>query len=239
MLNGMLHASAFAHTSIQTSSPDPVASDYSPARFDDGILLDSALRLRCDVFCEELGWVEPTSADREYDVFDGSSVNLGLVCQGEVAAYLRLTPGPGPFMIDTFFSHLLADGIRLERSDRVAELSRLCVHRDHRSARFESPRGAAPLSLMLYREAYRWCQEEGVERLYFVTTPRVARLVSLQYFPIRALARFDDGREGQVLAALDWADFHRKAPAPMREWFRRGGEAASTAAPKPLLGLCS
>lgn len=239
MLESMHHGSAFAHTSIQTSAPDPLASGYVPARFEDGFLLDSALRLRCGVFCDELGWVEPTSPRREYDVFDGSSVNLGLVCQGEVAAYLRLTPGPGPFMIDTFFSHLLADGIRLERSERVAELSRLCVHRGHRSARFESPRGPAPLSLMLYREAYRWCQEEGVETLYFVTTPRVARLVSLQCFPIRPLARFDDGREGQVLAALDWADFHRKAPAAIRDWFRKDGEADSVARRMPRLGLCS
>lgn len=203
-----------------------------PVTILDGKLLSAALRLRHDVFCDELKWVNPTGPCEELDVFDGCSTNLGLTEGGELRAYLRLTRGPGPFMIDVFFPHLLESP--LPRSPRVAELSRLCVDGSFRKRRIPTEIGALPLSMFLYREAFRWSRSVGVNVLYFVTTSRIARLLAMQGLTIESIASCGQGVDNQVLSYLDWDRFLEFGNPALVDWFSEASGSRAARRPRPL-----
>lgn len=204
-----------------------------PVAIHDGKLLSAALRLRHDVFCDELKWVNPTGPCQELDVFDECSTNLGLVEGEELRAYLRLTRGPGPFMIDVFFPHLLETP--LPRSPRVAELSRLCIHGSFRKLRIPTRIGALPLSMFLYREAFRWSRAVGVDVLYFVTTSRIARLLSMQGLTIESVASCGEGIDNQVLSTLDWNRFLDLGKPCLVDWFSEASGSRAARRPRPLV----
>lgn len=218
---------------ILVGRPKPRGLDaIRPVTIRDGKLLCDALRLRHDVFCDELKWVNPTGPCQELDIFDECSTNLGLVEGEELRAYLRLTRGPGPFMIDVFFPHLLESP--LPRSPRVAELSRLCVDGSFRKERIPTRIGALPLSMFLYREAFRWSRSVGVDVLCFVTTSRIARLLSMQGLTIESIASCGVGIDNQVLSTLDWNRFLDLGKPCLVDWFSEAPGSRAARRPRPL-----
>ena len=205
--------------------PLPGGLDFRWA--DLGELDPAASRLRHQVFVNELSWISDSGGETDRDEIDERSVGFSLWDAGELVAYLRLTPAPGPFMIDRFFPHLcLRTGV--PRGSDVAEISRLCVARDRRDYRVPTPVGDVSQSLLLYRELFAWCRLRKVRYLYFVTTTRVSRLLRLQGFPLSVLERFGEGRvDDQNLCLLDWNLFASKSfglGAVLANWFRQREE---------------
>lgn len=184
-------------------------------------LLESSCRLRHSVFCSELGWLPESIDGLESDFLDPSCEHIAAWYGTEVVAYLRLTKGPGPYLVDRSFRCHLEDGAPLRRGPDAAEISRLCIQSDFRKVPFASPMGGVPLSQWLFRETYRWCLEEGVRHTLFVTTPVVARLLRLRGFPLVERSSRSDPNGVHVLAELDWREFERQAEGgPLLDWFR-------------------
>lgn len=183
----------------------------------------ATLQLRHQVFCEELGWLPTVGTELEIDEFDVECDSV-VAWQGEdVLGMLRLVRGPGPYMIDRYFSHHLESAPDIGRGSDVAEISRLCVRKDVRQNLFPSSNGPMPISLHLYRGTYAWARRNGVRFHYCITTPAVARLLTRQGIPLRAISRSQasEDRCDQVLSILDWREFEgQRRFSDLVEWFK-------------------
>lgn len=169
------------------------------AALDDG-LKDEVFRIRHSVYCEDLQFESTRPDGREIDHYDARSVHCLLRtatapfrpvgCTRVVLTDPRDPAAPLPFEVScaAALDRSIIDPARLPR-ERIAEISRLAVHRDYRRRRGEEhtpvhidssdfsdgdrPRFPfVPTSLLLGAVALADCC--GIETVFVLTEPRLA-----------------------------------------------------------------
>ncbi|MBA2780315.1 acyl-homoserine-lactone synthase [Billgrantia kenyensis] len=167
--------------------------------------LAQAFELRAQVFCSELGWVGRRGQLKEVDAFDGSAWHLGVLAQGQLAAYLRVHPYWAPWMIDSVFSDTVPTGCSL-RGPGKCEVSRLAIAPGYR--RFAFSDGQTPTSLIL-QLLYTFCVLKQINKVYMVVTDRSLRALRLQGLPCHSgpLPHRKADRDAPVFATLNWDEF--------------------------------
>lgn len=210
---------------------------YSVRIISSGKEKDQAFALRHRVFCRELGWVQK---DVESDDYDRSAVFFGVFDDADVlAAFIRLIPGPHPFMLDKEFSFLIDACAALRRGPGTGEISRLCVAPDHRGTLVRCDCGDTILAMFVFKGLYLWCLEHGIPYLYAVTEPATQRLFVRRGIPLRQLGESRAMPDGvtAVAVALDWDEFvemnNVKRPELLR-WFNQAQSVSAQERPRPL-----
>jgi N-acyl amino acid synthase of PEP-CTERM/exosortase system len=179
----------------------------------DNATKDQVFRLRHEVYCRDLGW-EPVSQDkREIDEFDSHSFHCLLRRRdtGEPVGCVRLVRArsddplyPLPFeqTCKEVLNRRDLDPVRLPR-ESVGEVSRLAVLKKFRQRKGEA---TDPFSMSeadleshenrirfpfipvsLYLGATAIAQRLGVEHVFILTEPRLAKHFSRLGFPIRTV----------------------------------------------------
>jgi N-acyl amino acid synthase of PEP-CTERM/exosortase system len=148
-------------------------------------LMDDSYRLRYQVYCVERGFLrgEDYPDGREHDEFDRHSLHLGVVDGGGVlVATARLVKVN---MIGLpLFRHCriyARESELYQDTNRVAEISRLCVSRELRKHRV----GRASVAVMLYRAIYQASKRNGFTHWLVATEPSLQRLLASLQVPFR------------------------------------------------------
>lgn len=165
--------------------------------------VDAALRLRHDVFVDELRWVPPSPDGLEKDRYDAFAYPIGIFDDmNRLLGHVRLICSPDPFMIEKEFSRLLPkDGVFL-KTPSLAESTRICVSRDVRNSHVMS----MTLGHLLYKAIYHWCRLNGIARLVTIVEKRYYVLLKRSKFPFEAVGDFHLLGEGVLsgIIVLDW-----------------------------------
>ncbi|MBI1910756.1 MAG: GNAT family N-acetyltransferase [Deltaproteobacteria bacterium] len=166
---------------------------------------EQAMRLRHDVFAEELKWV-PASPDRmERDRYDNFSESIGVFDMDfRIAGYIRLITSSYPFMVDKEFACMLPEGVRVKRAPDMAEVTRLCVKKEDRSNQY-----LKQVSHLLYKGLYHWNRLNEIRHSVMVVDARCFRLLRLTGLPVEKFSDFvvmPDGVKAGV-CTLDWHRF--------------------------------
>jgi N-acyl-L-homoserine lactone synthetase len=178
--------------------------------------IDSALRLRHDVFRDELRWVEPSPDGLDRDPYDEFAESIGIFdLSGELVGHVRLIPAPLPYMIEKEFSSLLPAG-GFNKVSGMSESTRICVRKDRRKDTVAS----LSLAHLLYKAIYHWSLKS--ESRYLITIIEQRYFFYLKrFFPFVPVADFKPLGEGVMsgIALLDWRAFEESAAAKRPGFF--------------------
>lgn len=180
----------------------------------------SAMKLRHQVFREELRWVPPSPDGSDLDAFDQYAHGIGVFCDGELVGHVRLIQAPDPFMIEHDFSSLLPSDGSFRKRRGMAESTRICIKKDFRSEKHN----AMTLVHLLYKAMYHWSRLYGSDRLITIVERRYYVLLKRSSFPFEQIGEFKPLGEGVMsgIISLDWKEFDevisRKRPE-FFEWF--------------------
>lgn len=174
--------------------------------------LDAALRLRHEIFREELRWVPPSPDGLDLDRFDDFAHPIGVFNDmGEMIGHVRLINAPDPFMIEDDFSELLpADG-SFRKTPGMAESTRICVRKDYRTARV----CGMTMAHLLYKAIYRWSRVmDGADSMVTIIEQNYY-LYLKRFYPFRPLADFAPLGDGVMsgIVLLDWNELEEKLRA--------------------------
>ncbi len=179
--------------------------------------MEAALRLRHDIFREELKWVPPLPDGLDRDEYDAFAHSLGIFeDRGELVGHVRLIPAPLPYMIEKDFACLLPKDKPFKKVQGMAESTRICVKKEFR----KTPIGTLTLAHLLYKAIYHWCLIHDTR--YLVTIIEQRYYIYLKrFFPFEQVGDFlplgDGVMSGIVL--LDWRAFESKASQHRPEFF--------------------
>ena len=181
--------------------------------------LEEGFRLRHEVFSQELKWVPVTDDGLEIDRYDSGVVSyIGVFDNcGALLGYARLIPSPEPFMIDREFASLTTDGRGIEKSQDMAEITRLCVRKQGRKGEF-----ILRVSNLLYKGIYLLSVNMGIRHLVMVVDKRYFRLLRLTGFPVKLMGNFvvmPDSVQAAVIS-LDLVEFKEVGEEKKPEFFR-------------------
>jgi N-acyl-L-homoserine lactone synthetase len=182
---------------------------------------EAALRLRHEVFAEELKWVRPSQDGMERDEYDRFSECIGVFDMSmNILGHARLIASPYPFMVEKEFACMMPpDGGFRKRPD-MAEITRLCVKKEDRE------KNASLISRLIYKAIYNWSVLGDIRRMVMVVDKRYHRLLRLCGFPVTQLADFVTMPDGVVAGAieLDWGLFEELCSAKrpeLLEWISK------------------
>jgi N-acyl-L-homoserine lactone synthetase len=98
--------------------------------------LNKAHRLRHQVFCEELNWVEPNDFGLESDEFDA---NAKIICvenaQGEVVGTTRVVDSDYEWMCEKYFPETISGDVIDIKQQLTAEASRIAIVSELRNSK--------------------------------------------------------------------------------------------------------
>jgi len=177
--------------------PNVLLAPANEGKFHQSIL-NSAYRLRYEVFHEKMGWDVPISDGMERDHYD----DLGAVyviswSESEVDGFMRLLPTMGSYMLRDTFPQLLGDFDA--PSDVVTwEVSRFAV--DTKS----DYRASAVVTEKLVIEALQFAVRNSIERYVFATSVSLERL--LKRFGLSPRRYAKPVKIGSVLSVGCWID---------------------------------
>jgi N-acyl-L-homoserine lactone synthetase len=147
-------------------------------------LLQSMHEFRQQVFVHRLGWTLPMLEETERDEYDYTEALYVAMTgdDGQVAACARLLPTTERYMLPELFPQLLGGGTA-PRDPAIWELSRFAT-----SVR-ERVLSASGTSIDLFRTVLACAVARGIERLLFVTSIAVERLLLRYGFDANRIAR--------------------------------------------------
>lgn len=159
-------------------------------------LMDLSYRLRYQVYCVERSFLNagdyPEQLER--DEFDRYSVHVGVVNRGrELLATSRLIQVSMRGL--PLFRHcqIFPNETELYReTNRIVEVSRLCVSRELKQSLQGSGHGRAAIVAALYRELYQASKRAGFTHWLVATEHSLQRLVTGFGFPFRAIGPLTD-----------------------------------------------
>lgn len=180
--------------------------------------MEEALRLRHEVFREELKWVPPSSDGLDLDEYDPYSHSIGIYEEKQgMLGHVRLIHAPDPFMIEKDFSKLLPKDNSFRKTDGMAESTRICVRKDARTDTHLS----MTLAHLLYKAMYHWSLKNGIKKLITIVEKRYYVLLKRSKFPFVPVGEFDLMGEGVLsgIISLDWREFEEVISARRPEFF--------------------
>lgn len=135
-----------------------------------GAALASQARLRHRVFIEQRKLDHLSYDGLEYDEFDtpGAVYLVWRDDNDEVRGLLRLLPTTLPYMLQTFWPFLVADG-NLPRSRAVWEVTRICVDKS------VEPSQRAKIFPALLSALQEYCLLNGIDAVVGVTRPHLVQ----------------------------------------------------------------
>lgn len=194
---------------------------------------EEAHKLRYKVFCEELGWVQPTSSSMEVDVYDGKALFFGVYdnCHN-LKAFLRVVMSSSTFMLEKEFPYMQKHDYKIRKKTDTAEISRLCVAPEARSEKLSGNFGVHSVSILLFKGVYNWCLRSDIRYLYLVVEQKIHRMLSARGFPCKLVGDEVLMPDGVIALAaiLDLREFEetgmvkRKA---MFDWFKQNQSSHS------------
>ena len=207
-------------------------------------LKDEVYRLRHRVFCEEMGFWQPSVDERERDEFDEQSRHLLLRTVKTAASVgcvrLIMVPPAGPQSLLPF-ERVFAEAIDRREFDpstlprsSIAEISRLTLACEFRRRRrvevsldaarraFGTP--AHPtypyVQLGLYLGAIALAEQLGITTLFLITEPRLLAHFMRLGFPVRQIGGPAEYRGSVVLSMANVVDPVATLPFFMRPLYR-------------------
>ncbi|OGP14875.1 MAG: hypothetical protein A2052_08620 [Deltaproteobacteria bacterium GWA2_54_12] len=177
--------------------------------------VDSALRLRHDVFRDELRWVPPTADGLDRDPYDDFAESIGIFEHSELVGHVRLIPAPLPYMIEKEFASLLPEE-GFSKVPGMSESTRICVRKDRRGDTVAS----LSLAHLLYKAIYHWSLKNDSRYLITIIEQRYFFYLK-RFFPFVPVADFKPLGEGVMsgIAVLDWRAFEESAAVKRPEFF--------------------
>jgi len=193
-------------------------------------LRDAAFRLRHSVYCEDLGWEPMRSDARETDDYDVHSLHClaRSVVSGSFVGCVRLVLArPGDLMHPLPFEETCPEA--LDRSiidpatlprERLAEVSRLAIVGEYRRRRgeertpgkLEDSSFGTPeqprfpyLLVGLYMAVFALAERHGLEKLFLLVEPRLARHLNHVGIRNEQIGRGAEHRGLRVPAMMDVA----------------------------------
>lgn len=166
--------------------------------------MEAALRLRHDVFREELKWVEPAQDGLDRDEYDPYAQSIGIFDDKDVLiGHVRLIIAPDPFMIEKDFARLLPEDGTFKKLDGMAESTRICVRKETRTDRHLS----MTLAHLLYKAMYHWSRHNGIKQLITIVEKRYYVLLKRSGYPFVPIGDFKLMGEGVLsgIISLDWS----------------------------------
>jgi len=168
--------------------------------------VDAALRLRHDVFREELKWVEPSEDGLDRDEYDAFSQGIGVFNEkNEIIGHVRLISAPDPFMIEKDFSSLLPEDNSFKKNTGMAEATRTCIRKDVRTDRYSS----MTMAHLIYKALYHWSKQHESTELVTIVERRYYLLLKRSKFPFKPVGEFTPIGDGMMsgVITLKWSEF--------------------------------
>jgi N-acyl-L-homoserine lactone synthetase len=172
-------------------------------------LLQDSYRLRYRVYCVERGFLYPAHHPKglERDEFDRFSLHIGVLNEDrELVATSRLV------MISMaglpLFRHCAINAHEHElyrETNRVAEISRLCISREFRGRHS----GSSRLALSLYRATYQASKRSGLTHWVAAMEPALCRLLTGLGVPFRSIGPLTDYFGPVAPYLVDLSEFDR------------------------------
>lgn len=179
---------------------------------------EEALRLRHDVFREELKWVPPSPDGLDLDEYDRYAQGIGIFEEkAGLLGHVRLINAPDPFMIEKDFAKLLPKDDSFKKTAGMAESTRICVKKEARTDTHLS----MTLAHLLYKAMYHWSLSNGIKTLITIVEKRYYVLLKRSRFPFKQVGEFDMMGEGVLsgIISLDWREFDEVISAKRPEFF--------------------
>jgi acyl homoserine lactone synthase len=138
----------------------------------------SAYKLRKEIFCDELNWVNNCDHVIEVDDYDAYATLIGVLDDTDkLLGTLRIIPAQCTMMIEKEFACLIKNTHQIIKTPRAVEISRLCIRKSICHDR------QARVSHALYKGAYNWCLRNSIQFLYIVVDHKMLRNLRLIGFP--------------------------------------------------------
>lgn len=180
--------------------------------------MEEALRLRHEVFREELKWVPPSPDGLDLDEYDPYAKSIGIFnYRRELLGHVRLIHAPSPFMIEKDFSRLLPKDHSFSKKIGMAESTRICIRKDARTDMHMS----MTLAHLLYKAMYHWSLKNDIKHLITIVEKRYYVLLKRSKFPFVPVGEFGLMGEGVLsgIIALDWREFEDVLSEKRPEFF--------------------
>ncbi len=157
--------------------------------------LDTALRLRYDVFSRKLGWIVPNNQERDFDTYDKIARHVAVFLEGKMIGYCRLVFPENRFMIEDEFKDLI--GGPLPKRNEAIEISRVFVDTSRIDYKLYT-------TMLIYKEIYRLGIQEGLRYAYIVVVEKFLRAIQ-RIFPFEQVGRVNYFQENiaTVAAIID------------------------------------
>lgn len=179
--------------------------------------MEAALRLRHDIFREELKWVPPLPDGLDRDEYDAYAHCIGVFDPSGLIGHVRLIPAPDPYMIEKDFSCLLPSDRPFVKPLDMAESTRICVKKECRKV----PVAGLSLAHLLYKAIYQWCLRNDTRHLITIIEQRYYFYLK-RFFPFEPVGEFKPLGEGVMsgIAVLDWRNFEKTASEKRPEFYK-------------------
>ncbi|HLC17637.1 MAG TPA: acyl-homoserine-lactone synthase [Thermodesulfobacteriota bacterium] len=180
--------------------------------------MEAALRLRHQVFREELKWVPPSPDGLDRDEYDRYAQGIGVFDEkNELLGHVRLIHAPLPFMIEKDFASLLPQDGSFRKKRGMMEATRICIRREVRSERHLS----MTLVHLIYKAMYHWSKANEIGHLVTIVEKRYYVLLKRSKFPFRPVGDFKPLGEGVLsgVITLDWGEFDSVISSERPEFF--------------------
>lgn len=180
--------------------------------------MEAAFRLRHDVFVDELKWVPASPDGMEKDSYDSFAHPIGIFDEKNgLIGYVRLISAPNPFMIEKEFACLLPKDKPFKKLSNMAESTRICVKKEHRTITVNS---SLTLGHLLYKAIYQWCVREDARFFATIVEKRYYRFLK-QIFPFEPAGDFLPLGDGVLsgIVFMDWRIFESLAQKNRPEFF--------------------
>lgn len=189
-------------------------------------------QLRHQVFSNELQWVDNNEEQLEIDEYDNHSKHLTLLDQNEeLIGTIRVTDSSDRWMIEDYFSHLIADDQTLEKNEKTVEISRLTLDKVARNLEVDENEMAIDL---LLRGLFTYAAQQQIEKFYLVVSNVVHRLLKKRGVfcqPIGKAVKMPDGVVA-IAAELNVRELVLSQPSYYNQWgyysplYKEEGEAS-------------
>ncbi len=159
--------------------------EFRGEKIESETLLEEAFKIRHKIFCEQLGWVEPSKENgKEKDRYDKFATHFGVYDGEKLCGYFRLLNSDQEFMLEDEFNELHPGDKAVPGKGSSAEISRLAISsRRKKIKKFVT-------AMLLYRIIYQWFVKNNKQYCYVVVTEEY--LQSLQkVFPFRKIGKIN------------------------------------------------
>ncbi|MBI5047609.1 MAG: GNAT family N-acetyltransferase [Deltaproteobacteria bacterium] len=181
--------------------------------------METAFRLRHEVFVDELKWVSASPDGMEKDGYDAFANALGVFdVDNRLVGHVRLIPAPMPFMIEKEFADLLPKDEPFRKLTNMAEATRICVKKECRTVTVNP---SVTICHLLYKAIYQLCLKQDVRYLVAVSEKITYRYFKayLPFKPLGVFLPFGDGVIAGVVS-LDLRKFESFAMERKPEFFQ-------------------